>query len=60
MKTQEYISDITEQDVWSDCCSAPIINGLCSDCFEHCEAIPCGEDYQDDDDSWSGGFADNH
>lgn len=57
MKTREYIDDITEHG-WSDCCSAEVINGLCSQCREHCDII--GEDYDDDDDSWSGGFADNH
>jgi hypothetical protein len=61
MKTKEYIDDITEQEVWSDCCSAKVIIGdICSACFEHCEAVPYGEDYMDNDDAWSGGFADNH
>lgn len=55
------MNNIMEDEVWSDCCSAEIIMGdICSQCREHCEAVPCGEDYQDDDDSWSGGFADNH
>ena len=44
MKTKEYIDDITEQGLWSDCCSAPVINGLCSDCLEHCGAVPCDEE----------------
>ena len=60
-KIQEHISDMTEHGSESDCCGAEIIMGdICSECKEHCEAIDPGEDYQDDDDSWSGGFADNH
>lgn len=60
-KIREFADDATEQGCYSDCCGADIVMGdLCSECKEHCEAVDYGEDYQDDDDSWSGGFADNH
>lgn len=39
-KTQEYIFDMTEQGVYSDCCGAEIVmTDICSDCKEHCEPI---------------------
>ena len=43
-KISDYISDNTEYGVWSDCCSAEIINGdLCSACYEHCDAVEIEE-----------------
>lgn len=60
-KIQEFIGDMTEYGASSDCCGAEIIMGdLCSNCKEHCEAVDDGEDYQDDHEAWSGGFADSH
>jgi len=61
MTTQEAISDIASPDFVSDCCGAPIIaEDICSDCKEHCEPMNIDEDYGDDGEAWSGGFADNH
>ena len=34
-KLYEFITDITEDEELSECCSAPIAMGLCTDCHEH-------------------------
>lgn len=40
METAEYISDITSQEVVSDCCGAEIVaEDICSDCREHCDPV---------------------
>jgi hypothetical protein len=38
-KLQEYIQDTIEGGVISDCCGAPVVYDLCTDCKEHCTPI---------------------